>query len=255
MRTSIVSKVFLRPVPLSGDILSIQLRHQSDDLITWTYSAEASETLIVCFSGIGKTTDAAQPFEFAKTASMGGMHNVLYISDPRRTWLNGTGLIEKIVRQIELFRSECGAHRVVMAGHSLGGFSALVLPAFTQAHAVLAFAPQLSVKPELVPDEKRWQVWRSKISSFNIESAANHLVDTPNYTVIFGRHGREAPQRDRFPRRDNMRVYVMPQTHHNVPQRLKNKGILDKVFQFVIEGKPRKLRLLLQSKVSAELLP
>lgn len=240
---------------LSDKTLSIQLRHHSDKLLTWTYRAAASDTLVVCFSGIGKSIEHVPSYEFAKMATAGGTHNALFISDPRRTWLNGLGLIELITHQIELFRSECGAIRVVTAGHSMGGFSALVMAAFTQVNAVLAFAPQFSVHPDIVPDETRWYEWREKISEFRVGSAADHLIDAPQYTVVFGRHGREAPQRDRFSKRSNLRVYVMPMTHHNVPQRLKHMGILDKVFEFAIEGRSRKLRLLLQSKANAVMLP
>ncbi len=140
-------------------------------------------------------------------------------------------------------------------GHSMGGFSALVAPSIAPVDEVIAFAPQISVHPDIVPDEARWAEHRKAIRNFEIVSAEDRLQPEPRYTVIHGRHGREAPQRDRFPRRSNLRHYVMPNTHHNVPQRLKDLGCLDQVVALAIEGRPRKLRLFLKAKARAQMLP
>lgn len=136
-------------------LLPIEVRTQTDTLTTWTLRG-TSNKLIVCFSGIGKDPLISPPVEFPQTASEGGTHNTIFISDPHRTWLNGGGLLEAISNEIDAFRDECGATRTLATGHSMGGFSALVIPAFTKIDAVLAFAPQISVHPEIVPNETRW---------------------------------------------------------------------------------------------------
>jgi hypothetical protein len=137
----------------------------------------------------------------------------------------------------------------------MGGFSALTLPGFVKVDTVLAFAPQMSVHPEIVPDETRWTMYRDRIQDYRIRSIEDHLNSDTRYIVLHGRHGREAPQRDRFPRRDNLRHFIMPHTHHNVPQRLKKEGVLDTVFEQAISHQPRRLRLTLESKVRAYLRP
>ncbi|PID35997.1 MAG: hypothetical protein CR993_07485 [Rhodobacterales bacterium] len=235
--------------------LDIQPRLERADLKSWGYRAPESDTLVISFSGIGKNPNAAPPIEFANTATQNGTHNALFISDPNRTWLNGDGLIERITNEARRCIAECKARRVVTVGHSMGGFSALVLADFLPVDAVLALAPQLSVHPDIVPDEHRWPEWREKITRFRVRCAADHLRDGPQYTVLFGRHGREAPQRDPFPHRDNLRLYILPRTHHNVPQRLKDLGILTDSFKFAIAGRPRKLRLLLKNRAAATLRP
>lgn len=233
--------------------LKIDARLASDYLVTWGHRG-VSDKLVVCFSGIGKVAERCPSYEFARTATGDGKHNVLFVADPNRTWLNGPGLLARIGAEIEAFRAETGAMRTITMGHSMGGFSALVVPSITHVDEVLAFAPQLSVHPSIVPDETRWVMYRDQITKYEIISATDHLQDQTAYTMINGRHGREAPQRDRFPVRRNLRHYVMPQTHHNVPQRLKGLNCLGEVINFAIEGRPRKLLLLMKSKANARLL-
>ena len=88
--------------------------------------------------------------------------------------------------------------------------------------------------------------WREKITHFAIRSASDYLTDTPEYHVFHGRHGREAPQRDRVPYRENLIHTILPQTHHNVPARLKQAGVLEAVTQACFENRRRRVRLLLK---------
>jgi hypothetical protein len=239
--------------PSNPKELAISPQLNSNELVTWIHRGP-SDKLVICFSGIGKKADSCPGYEFARTASGDGQHNVLFIADPNRTWLNGPGLLGRIRDEIDGFKARCEASRVIAMGHSMGGFSALVAPSITRVHEVLAFAPQISVHPEIVPDESRWPIFRERIKLFEIVTAEDYLQDDTNYTVIHGRHRLEAPQRERFPRQKNLRHYVMPLTHHNVPQRLKSKKCLSKVIDCAIEGRPRKLRLLLKDKARAILL-
>ncbi|MFV1442011.1 MULTISPECIES: hypothetical protein [unclassified Phaeobacter] len=234
--------------------LTITPRLSCDDLVTWAHRGPG-DRLVVCFSGIGKDAETCPPYEFARSATGNGRHNTLFIADPQRSWLNTPGLLSRIGAEIESYRAICGATRVIAMGHSMGGFSAIVASSVTRIDAVLAFAPQISIHPDIVPDETRWAAYRNRISHYEVKSAADHFRDGTDYTVIHGRHGREAPQRDRFPRRDTLRHYVMPGTHHNVPQRLKQLNCLEQVVHFAIEGRPRKLRLLLKQTAQAYLRP
>ncbi|MFY0621447.1 MAG: hypothetical protein JXQ89_07110 [Pelagimonas sp.] len=234
--------------------LAITLRKQSKDLTVWEHRGP-SDTLVVCFSGIGTDPEQSPPYEFARSATQNGQHNTLFIADPNRTWLNGPGLLDQICDEVDHFRAAVGARQVISVGHSMGGFSALALPGFVKVDTVLAFAPQLSVHPEVVPDETHWMVYRDRIQDYRIRSIEDHLNSDTRYIVLHGRHGREAPQRDRFPRRDNLRHFIMPHTHHNVPQRLKKEGVLDTVFEQAISHQPRRLRLTLESKLRAYLRP
>ncbi|WP_069299343.1 alpha/beta hydrolase [Neptunicoccus sediminis] len=238
---------------MASDQLDIRLRHDSGGLRTWAHRG-SSDRLVLCFSGIGRADQDCPPPEFARSATANGAHNVLFLSDPQRSWLNAPDLLDRMRDEIDSFRQLCTPRRVVAMGHSMGGFSALVAPSLTAVDQVLAFAPQLSVHPEVVPDDHRWANWRAGIDRFAIRSAADHLNRETAYCVIHGRHGREAPQRDRFPRPPNLRHYVMPRTNHNVPQRLKALGCLPAVTSLAIEGRARKLLMLMKSQANATLL-
>ncbi len=233
--------------------IPIILRTRSNSLATWVHRG-TSDKLVVCLSGIGRFREQPPSYEFAFNATSGGKHSVLFIADPNRTWLNGSGLINNICEEVDTFQKECGTSRTIAAGHSMGGFSALVLPDFLKIDAVLAFAPQLSIHPDVVPDETRWEYYRNRIDAFRIKTVADHFNEDTTYTVISGSHRKEAAQRDRFPRMSNLRRYIVPDTHHNVPQKLKQLGILDKIFHAAIHNQPRKLRLMLEKDANAKLV-
>lgn len=223
-------------------------------MATWSHRG-TSDKLVLCFSGIGNNPNACPRYEFAAKATGNGQHNALFIADPNRTWLNAPNLLEHIASEIAAFKASCDVTRVIAMGHSMGGFCALVAPAITHVDSVLAFAPQISIHPKVVPNETRWMGYREKITRFRIISAGDHFNKDTAYTVIHGRHSCEAPQRDIFPKMANLRHYIMPKTQHNVPQRLKSMNCLGEVIQYSIDGRPRKQRLLLKNKAGAVLLP
>lgn len=97
--------------------------------------------------------------------------------------------------------------------------------------AVAAFSPQFSISPEVVPDEKRWEIYRDRISEIKIPSIKEFLADQTEYYVFHGRHPREAPQREPFPRKANLHHFIMRNTVHNTSQRLKQFGLLSDVIQ------------------------
>ena len=187
--------------------------------------------------------DAAPGYEFAKIATHDGRDNVLFISDPKRSWLNAPGLIEKIVTLTEKTAQEVGAEEIVTLGHSMGGYSAIVLSRFLPVRSAVALAPQYSVHPEIAGDDVRWMTWRERIASHTIKSIEDHLTGDTTYHVFHGTHGRERPQRDRFPVHPNLYHMLMPKTVHNVPQRLKRFGLLADVVQLAFQNRVRRVRL------------
>jgi len=222
------------------------------DLHMWEHRADSRDA-VLCLSGVGTDPAETPGHEFARSASGNGTRNVLFVADPNRTWLNGPGLIEKIVELWDAFVTRCGSPRRVALGHSMGGFAALVLPGFTRIDSALAFAPQFSVDPSIVPDEHRWMEYREKIESFRIRSVADHLNDSTDYVILHGRHPREAVQRDLFPLAGNIRHFILPRTHHDVPQKLKMAGVLAPFMKAVIDKRVRRARLILQDNFGAEL--
>ena len=209
--------------------------------MTWIFHG-SGDRLVVAFSGIGKANEDVQPYEFAKTATGGGAHSVLFISDTARSWLNRPGIMQDIAALVDEAKAETGATHVTTLGHSMGGFSAAVMAGALGADSAICLSPQNSIHPDVAGDETRWETFRKKITSFPVREVADYLADTPIYTVLFGRHGREVPQRDRFPIRDNIDFFVMRNTVHNTPMRLKQSGILGDFITACAQGRRRKVR-------------
>lgn len=221
--------------------LDIRLVQDTDLLRVWLYKGQ-SDRLCVSFNGIGPNTGELN-YEFANTATQRGRDHALFIADKTRSWLNSPGLIEEIVQWITAFKAETGAQNVMTLGHSMGGFTALAMPKFLPVKVAVALSPQVSVHPDVVGDDPRWMRQRREIREFRLRSVQDMFVDDTAYYIMHGRHPREAPQRDRFPRAKNIHHYVLPNTVHNVPQKLRGAGILEEVVEYAFQNRPRKTRL------------
>ncbi len=228
-----------------SDTLEIVQTLDTPDLRVWTHEG-ASDRLVVCFSGIGPDPEVPPGYEFAATAAGGGRDSVLYIADPKRSWLNAPGLIERIVDQIEAHAARIGAARICTMGHSMGGYSALVLPGFTKVDIALALSPQVSVHPDVTGDDPRWMEHRVNIAEHRVRHVEDHLNPDTQYFAIYGMHPREAPQRNRFPQAENIELLRMPKTHHNTAQRMKAKKLLDAVVQAAFDGRIYRVRRLIR---------
>ena len=226
---------------------------ETPHLRAWLHRGESSR-LVVCFSGIGPDPGIAPGYEFARSATCDGRDWVLYIADPNRTWLNGDGLIERIVALVEATAQELGATQVCALGHSMGGYSACILPGFMPVDAVVALSPQASVHPDVAADDPRWMNFRDLIASHRIRHVEDHIQAGTQYVVLFGQHRREAPQRDRFPVAENIETHHMARTHHNTAQRLKARGLLDQIIQLGFDRRIFRIRRLLRRNFAATLV-
>ncbi|MCG7495105.1 alpha/beta hydrolase [Thalassobius sp. Cn5-15] len=221
-----------------------------DDLIIHAHRG-VSDRLVLCFTGIGTDPAKVPGVEFARTATADGRDNVLFIIDPNRTWLNGDGLIEQIVEHAQRFAQQVGAKEMVTLGHSMGGYSALLMAKFLPVKSAVGLAPQYSVHPDVAADDPRWMDYREQIETHHIRGLGDYLTEETTYHVFHGTHGRERAQRDRFPKFPTLYHMIMPQTVHNVPQRMKRFGIMDQIIQLSFENKVRQVRLLMADKMGA----
>lgn len=241
----------MSPTRTDTRALRIDHLHGDDDLHVWLYEG-SSNRLVLCFAGIGGTPSIVPPIEFPRAASRNGEDTVLFFSDPKRSWLNAPGLIEKIVDWVDRFKLKIGAQQVVALGHSMGGFMAAVLSGFTRIDVAMCLSPQASVHPVVARDDNRWATWRDQIKDFRVRAVGDHLHEKTTYYALFGRHSREAPQRERFPIRKNVHFFVLPNTVHNTPQRLKQAGVLDDVVRLAFHGRRGLVGRLLKEKFNAE---
>ncbi|WP_420861988.1 alpha/beta fold hydrolase [Algirhabdus cladophorae] len=239
---------------MNADIIAIKPHLNQSNLHSWQFDA-GSETAFVTISGIGYPDADVPSYEFARCATNRGTRSAVFLSDPHRSWLASDRLIEAMAQAIEAFKASVGAKRIIALGHSLGGFTALVLPAFTQIDRVIALAPQLSVDPSIVPSETRWQRYLAKITDHRIKLASDFMVPDTHYTIVHGQHPREAVQRNLVPQAPNICHYVMPKTNHNVPQRLKQIGKLIPFVNAIASGQDQTAQQIMQTHFQVEPTP
>ncbi|OZA01030.1 MAG: hypothetical protein B7Y02_17950, partial [Rhodobacterales bacterium 17-64-5] len=152
-------------------------------LRVWRIAGQ-TRRLVVCFSGVGRGgSRQPQPPEFQRLSALVPRDHLLFIADPARSWLNRPGLIAEITQAIEAEAAAVEAKQVCTLGHSLGGFSALVIPAFTRVDVAVALSPQYAVDPAIVPTEARWQDLRAAIPAFAIGNADDYVRPDPRYFV------------------------------------------------------------------------
>lgn len=228
--------------------VEIELVRDDARMRLWRHRGK-SDRLVVCFSGVGRDRRQPPRLEFARIAAQSGRDHVLYFADPQRSWLNAPGLIEDIAALVEAEAARLGVAHVVAMGHSLGGFSALVLGGFTKVDVALALSPQLSIDPALVPDEPRWMMFRKHIETIRIRQAADHMQETTLHYVIFGRDRREAPQRALLRPAPNVQSFELPRVRHDSVMRLYQAGILEDVVRLAFARRTRKLRQVLQAQM------
>lgn len=218
----------------------------TDPRFKFAFVRGGSDVLVLACSGVGTQRSEMPPFEFVKAASGGGEHSVLFVSDITRSWLNAPDLQERIVEQMEALREEMSPRRVVAMGNSMGGFMALNISRVIPLDVTIAFTPQYSVDPAVVPEEKRWKAFRGKITDFKVSRVEDLPADRGQHYVFHGGEWAEYIHWSRFPVQENLRHYIFPSEDHNIARSLKKQRLLEPIINACIEGRPRRLRELIR---------
>jgi hypothetical protein len=220
------------------ELLEIKEFRHEGGLRYWFYRGQ-SDRLVICFSGIGTGFRKPQPYEFAKVATMNGRDNVLFLADTDRSWLNNPGMLEAIKAETERRIAENGIRTTMTLGHSMGGYCAIVLAGLLPVDCCVAYAPQFSVNPDVIPNETRWRELRGRIREHRIRSVEDYLSPKTRYYVFHGDQRREARQRDRFVPTQQLLHIILPGMGHSVPQALRSAEVLEIVTQACFEGRWR----------------
>lgn len=192
-----------------------------------------SEEIVLAFTGGRHALAGIDREDFVKTnRASRAMRDAYYINDLTRSWYNG-------IRQeiLDVLQPRILGRRVVTLGNSLGGFGALMFAGlFETCDVALAFVPQYSVRPELVPFENRWDEFKMNIEAF--EHDACFLPDV-DYThcrkyVFCG----EADARDLAhgkliakSAQANTQVFAIADCGHDLSFRLKENGVLNRLVE------------------------
>lgn len=186
---------------------------------------------VLSFAGVGLGSDGLPQEEFVKTLS-GNQHDQFFIIDKLRSWYNATDteITDQLLARLQ------GFQRVYTLGNSMGGFGALYFGRkLPNCRAAIAFGPQYSVHPEIVPGERRWRHWRSRIKEWTVPHALTGDGTLPRSYVFFGRIGRDRGHARLFldNRPSGMALFLMRGTAHHTASFMKERGCLNAVLDAI----------------------
>ncbi|WP_075219867.1 alpha/beta fold hydrolase [Acuticoccus yangtzensis] len=207
-----------------------------DERLKISHQPGAPGLAYVVFNGIALKMAGAQPDEFVKT--LGEEVTAYFVTDKARGWFNG--IDERVRAVLTSDMAANGVTRTVTIGNSMGGFGALVfardLPGCTHA---IAFVPQSSIKPNLVPFDKRYLKFARTVRRWTMPDAAAYFAPGIDYSVIHGTDGEEDTRHaDRlcaaWPAMRRLRVAG---GDHKAAQALKRRGVsLARLIHAIVSG-------------------
>ncbi len=102
------------------------------------------------------------------------------------------------------------ATRVVAIGNSMGASMALWMSQHVHFETVTALVPQVSVHPEIVPEEIRWMRFCKRIETYRFKQIDRLDAPDTRYFVFHGGSEDELVHAHRFPQIANGRHYIVP---------------------------------------------
>lgn len=220
---------------------TIPLVYESGPLRIRYLKGQGSD-LIVSFSGVGKQRSVEPPPEFPAIASADHQNHVLFVSDMSRSWLNGDGMADQILRCIQATADHVDAARVSALGNSMGGTMALHLSRYFDFEKVIAFTPQYSVRSDDVPEEDRWHYFRKRIHTFHFPKVEELRPEQTKYFIFHGDEDLELAHALRFPRRPGISHFILPGADHRLASDLHSSGVLAPLVDNILAGKTRRFR-------------
>ena len=213
--------------------------HEGADFVVSRMGDPAAPRVVLCFAGVGAggtgkkraalALGGLQPAEFVGTSQLENS-SVLHIADIGRTWFNGF----EPDRLLVVLHPFIEGRRLVTLGNSMGGFGAVWITKYLPVELALAFVPQFSVHPEIVPRERRWKEYTSRITEWRARSVADCFVPQTRYFTFNGdrdfhqwRHFRPAPNVDHF---------VLVGAGHQAAEKIKGAGALGDVIHTCVNG-------------------
>lgn len=200
----------------------------------------STERLLVCFTDaglemghVGEAMDQARrrKTQFVTTARLLAC-SAVYVTDKTVSWGNHIDFdnIAEIIRPVTVGR------QITLLGVSMGGFNAIVASNHLGASLCMAFCPQFSVDPSVMPREHRYEAFVSNIRQFKIPSLENQFNAACQYYTFNGSRGEDQYHWERFPVLQNARHFVFPEIDHRVARELRKRDILVPLISTCMRG-------------------
>lgn len=191
-----------------------------DDLRITSLGDPDAPGLFLCFTGIRQGMGGINAEEFVGSTALPGF-SAIFVSDLKRSWFNGfapEALTDVIASRIE-------GKRVVTLGNSMGGFGAIWATGILPVETAIAFAPQFSVHPEVVPQEDRWWDFRADIAEWRHRSLAESFFPDTRYYTING--SADTLHWSQFPTLTNCEHVLIEDSGHEPAAVVKRHGLLN----------------------------
>lgn len=201
------------------------------------------DDLAISFSSVGHDPARSPSPEFVATASGrgGASRRALFVMDDSRSWANHPGFAPAVQAAHATVSTRRPVRRTATLGLSMGGFSALAAAHLVPVDVVLAFGPQWSVAPGLVPGEDRWSRWTAALPPLQWPTAPPPPQGRTRAVVLHGL-GDDAAQALRFPRQPGLDQILFPaQNHAALVPHLKARGALSGLLEAALDNDRRRL--------------
>tara|TARA_B000000557_G_scaffold263699_2_gene267139 strand:- start:1782 stop:2420 length:639 start_codon:yes stop_codon:yes gene_type:complete len=155
--------------------------------------------------------------------------NVMFVADREVSWYN-TIDVDKIKSKL------VDQEEIITIGNSMGGYNAMQFPNDINVAKAIAFAPQYSIHPDIVPDDPRRNKQAKKIKQWRYK----HLIfnGTTEYYIFIGDDKSETYHLDMMPDKQNVYKFVI-EGGHGIAKILKEKGILYSLIEDCINETPQ----------------
>lgn len=208
---------------------SLDVVHADNDLRVTSAGDPSAPGLFICFTGIRQAMGGIGAEEFVGSTAMPG-YSALFVSDLERSWYNGF----EPERLAAILRPRAEGKRVVTIGNSMGGFGAIWATTLLDVDVAIAFAPQFSVHPEIVPGEERWKEFTSRIEHFRHPSLEKAFAGNARIYTINGDDDEE--HWSQFPQGSNRQHVVIAGSGHDPALSVKKSGALSDLLATCIRG-------------------
>ncbi|PTV94774.1 hypothetical protein C8J27_10642 [Rhodobacter aestuarii] len=199
--------------------------------------------LVISFASIGHDPTRPPAPEFVATATGRGTEAhprpALFISDASRSWANDLGFEAALLESFKAVQARQEVARIATLGLSMGAFSALVAAQVLPVDLVLAFGPQISVAPDLMPEETRWADWTAHIANWRWPTAP---LPSRGQAWLFHGGVDDLPHALRFPQTKGTEQVIFPDlSHSDLVPHLKRRGALSGLVEAAFADDRRRL--------------
>ena len=195
---------------------------------------------VVAFSGIALQFLGIPQAEFVQTLrNMGESFNTCFVVDKTLTWYG------KPYENLRKFLETLSGENILFMGNSMGGVASIMFSGVMPYHAnALAFSPQYEPNGRQWPHDHRWD---RMVNEYTPISVTHGAVRRATGIVLSGADDPYDPLHAQLiVDNTDMIHYAVPNAAHNVPQAIRDRGLLSEVVRLALYNQHDQIEGILQ---------